>query len=171
MSPVNTLDHVAEPSHTPAPDDVFVFPASFAQQRLWFLDKLDPGEGYNVPLALRLTGNLRPQLLERALGILMARHEVLRTSFSVDESCKPVQLVSTKEQYLLATTDPRREPKGCREIEARRLVIEQARRPFDLKKGPLFRADLFRLDEADYVFSLAFHHSIIDGGSFGILFR
>src|SRR6266498_982251 len=131
MSLLNQMNDIAEPKQSTAGDDVFVFPASFAQQRLWFLDKLDPGQGYNVPFALRLTGRLRPDLLERAIGELKSRHEILRTTFSQDESGRPVQLVSTNHNFILATYDLRCEPAQSRESEARRLVIEQARFPFD----------------------------------------
>src|SRR5260221_4209000 len=169
MASVNVLNDIA--GQPAASDEVFVFPASFAQQRLWFLDKLEPGQGYNVPFAIRLSGNLRPRLLERAIGELKSRHEVLRTTFSEDESGNPVQLVSTSHRFLLATYDLRGEPEESRENEARRFVIEQARLPFDLKRGPLFPAGLVRISDADHVLSFRFHHTVIDGASFGILLR
>jgi len=172
MQPVNEYKDVApDEQFQQFAEDVFVFPASFAQQRLWFLDKLEPGQGYNVPFAIRLTGQLRPDILERALGELVARHEVLRTTFSEDESGKAIQLVSTTHNFALTVTDLSSLPAATRETEARNLVIEQARSPFELKAGPLFRAMVFRLAEDDHVLSLAFHHSIVDGGSFGILLR
>jgi amino acid adenylation domain-containing protein len=172
MQPVNEYKDVAPDEQAQQiADEVFVFPASFAQQRLWFLDKLEPGQGYNVPFALRLTGQLRPDVLERALGELVARHEVLRTTFSEDDSGKAIQLVSTTHNFALTVTDLSSLPAAARETEALRLVIEQARLPFDLKTAPLFRATLFRLAVEDHVLSLAFHHSIVDGGSFGILLR
>src|SRR5947207_12652932 len=117
MSLLNQMNEVAEPKQTAAAEDVFVFPASFAQQRLWFLDKLDPGQGYNVPFALRLTGRLRPELLERAIAELKSRHEILRTTFSQDETGRPVLMVSTSHKFLLATYDLRCEPAAFREME------------------------------------------------------
>src|SRR3989442_11493117 len=78
-----------------ASDDVFIFPASFAQQRLWFLDKLEPQQSaYNVPFAIRLNGDLDIDALERSLRELIARHELLRTTFSEDETGKPIQVVA-----------------------------------------------------------------------------
>jgi amino acid adenylation domain-containing protein len=162
---------IAVPGQPTQGDDVFVFPASFAQQRLWFLDKLEPGQGYIVPVAMRLTGNLRADVLESAIRELISRHEVLRTTFSEDDSGKPIQLVSASYSFSLPLTDLQTAPADSREDETRRLVIEQARQPFDLKKGPLFRAALFRLTDRDHVLSLAFHHTIVDGGSTGILLR
>ena len=172
MQPVNEYKDVAlDDQAQQSAEDVFVFPASFAQQRLWFLDKLEPGQGYNVPFALRLTGKLRPNILERALKELVTRHEVLRTTFSEDESGKAIQLVSANHKFALTVTDLSSAPMESREDEARRLVIKQAQQPFNLKTGPLFRATLFRLADEDHVLSLAFHHSIVDGGSFAILLR
>src|SRR6202158_3979010 len=153
-------------------DEIFVFPASFAQQRLWFLDKLEPEQNaYNVPFALRLDGNLKIDILERSLRELIARHEVLRTTFSEDKDGKLIQLVAAKVEFTLPVTDLGIFPSQAREDEARRRVIEHARLPFDLTKAPLFRASLIRLTDIEYVLSLAFHHSIVDGWSLGILLR
>jgi len=172
MQPVNAYkDPALDDQAAEIAEEVFVFPASFAQQRLWFLDKLEPGQGYNVPFAVRLTGPLRTNILERALGELVTRHEVLRTTFSEDDSGNAIQLVSANHKFSLNIRDLGSTPAESSEAEARRFVIEQARLPFDLKTGPLFRATLFRLAEEDHVLSLAFHHSIVDGGSFGILLR
>src|SRR5437588_12846304 len=83
-------------------DDVFIFPASFAQQRLWFLQKLEPEQSaYNVPFAIRIKGKLRTSILERSLGELIRRHEMLRTSFDEDENGTPVQVVATAWQFAL----------------------------------------------------------------------
>jgi amino acid adenylation domain-containing protein len=171
MPSVNEVGEIDKPEQSAGGEDVYVFPASFAQQRLWFLDKLEPGQGYNVPLAVRLSGKLRGDVLESALRELISRHEVLRTTFAEDESGKAIQLVAASHNFALERTDLGAIPIDSREDEARRRVIEHARLPFDLKKGPLFRATLFRLADDDHVLSLAFHHIIVDGASMGILMR
>ncbi len=156
----------------PASEDVFVFPASFAQQRLWFLDKLEPGQNaYNVPLAIRFRGKLQPDVLERSIQELIARHETLRTTLSEDENGNPVQIVTSRQNFSLPTVDLSTSPASLREDEARGKIIEQARAPFDLQHGPLFRASLLRLNADDHILSFIFHHSIVDGWSMSILIR
>ncbi len=153
-------------------DDVFIFPASFAQQRLWFLDKLDPGQcAYNVPFAIHIEGDLDIDVLKRSICELIARHEILRTTFSEDETGKPIQVVAAKQNSALSVTNLRTIPSEAREDEARRRVIEDVRLPFDLKCGPLFRATLLSLGDNEYVLSFVLHHSVIDGWSRGILLR
>ena len=171
MRPVDESKAVAASQPPAASDDVFILPASFAQQRLWFLDKLEAGNGYNVPLAVRLKGPLRTDILERSLRELIARHEVLRTTFSQDETGTPVQVVAVEQPFMLATQDVRSSNGTSVEDEARRLVIEHFRIPFNLKQGPLFRAVLLRLGDEDSVLALAFHHSVVDGWSLGIFMR
>jgi hypothetical protein len=167
----NSVFHQPEAAQSD-PDDVFLFPASFAQQRLWFLDKLEPGQStYNVPFAIRLIGHLQIELLERSLREIIARHEVLRTTFSDDEEGIPIQVVAARQDFKLPVEDLRAAPADCREAEACRRLVEQARQPFDLKKGPLFRARLLRLADEENVLLLVLHHSIVDGWSWGILFR
>ncbi|MDP9160710.1 MAG: amino acid adenylation domain-containing protein, partial [Acidobacteriota bacterium] len=163
----------SEPEFNQSPsDDVLVFPASFAQQRLWFLDKLQPGQStYNVPFAIRLRGSLRVEALERSLRELIARHEVLRTTFSEDEAGKPIQVVAASQGVALELTDLRDISSDVREEEARRRVIACARLAFDLHRGPLFRTHLLRMADDDHVLSLVLHHSIVDGWSWSVLLR
>ena len=101
MADVNDQSPVLVPeSSLAAPDNVFIFPASFAQQRLWFLQKLEPEQSaYNVPFAIRVKGRLRVSVLERSLGELIRRHEILRTTFDEDESGKPVQVVASEQGF------------------------------------------------------------------------
>jgi amino acid adenylation domain-containing protein len=169
----NSSKVIVQPESTqPSSDDVYVLPASFSQQRLWFLDKLEPGQSaYNVPFAIRLNGSLDFVALQRSLGELISRHEVLRTTFSEDESGKPIQVVAARQEFALPFIDLREFSQEDREQEARRRVIEYARLPFDLKRGPLFRAHLLRLGDEEHVLSLAFHHSIVDGWSWSIVLR
>ena len=129
-------------------------PLSFAQERLWFLDRLEPGSTtYNIPVALRLAGALDEAALERALGEIVRRHEALRTVFAeVDGS--PVQVIAPFGGFALPVEDLSGLGEADREAAVRRRAGEEARRPFDLSAGPLFRAALLRLGAEDHVLLL-----------------
>ena len=144
---------------------------SFAQQRLWFLDQLEPGNAfYNMLQATRIGGDLKVQVLHEAFNTIVMRHESLRTTFSyVDGS--PVQVINRSAEVELPVIDLSALPAGERETEARRLANEEAKRPFDLGKGPLMRGSLLRLAEDDHVLLLTIHHIVSDGWSGGILMR
>ncbi|HEU4593896.1 MAG TPA: condensation domain-containing protein, partial [Pyrinomonadaceae bacterium] len=146
-------------------------PLSFAQQRLWFLDQLEPGSvAYNMPTALRLTGRLDVPTMERTFGEIVRRHEVLRTRFvEVDDS--PVQVITPASEVSLPLTDLGHLAEGEREAEAQRLTQEEARRPFDLAAGPLLRAALLRLSEEEHILLVTMHHIVSDGWSMGVLVR
>ncbi|HEX6373983.1 MAG TPA: amino acid adenylation domain-containing protein [Longimicrobium sp.] len=146
-------------------------PLSFAQERLWFLDRLQPESAfYNVSAAPRLSGVLDADALRRALGEVVRRHESLRTTFR-EVSGAPVQVIAPFAGLAVATGDLSHLPQAEREAEAKRLATEDARRPFDLEAGPLFRASLLRLGAEDHVLLLCMHHVVSDGWSLGILFR
>ena len=146
-------------------------PLSFAQQRLWFLDQLEPNNPrYNVPHAARLKGQLQPEVLERSLQEIVRRHETLRTSFQVVDD-QPVQIIDPDVTVPLVQRDLTALPEASREEEARRLAREEAQRPFDLTVAPLMRATLLRLAEDDHVLLLNTHHIISDGWSLGVLLR
>ncbi|MBZ4371690.1 non-ribosomal peptide synthetase, partial [Corallococcus sp. AS-1-6] len=146
-------------------------PLSFAQQRLWFIDQLEPGSPlYNVPLAVRLEGALDVAALQGALDALVGRHEALRTTFTSHEGT-PVQVVHPPSAMPLEVEDLRGVEAGEREEEARRRVMAQGLRPFDLSRGPLVRAQLVRLDGHDHLLALTMHHAISDGWSLGVLVR
>jgi amino acid adenylation domain-containing protein/non-ribosomal peptide synthase protein (TIGR01720 family) len=143
-------------------------PVSFAQQRLWFLHQVNPqSPAYNVPVAVRLTGDLRHEALERALGEIVRRHEVLRTVFA-DVRGEPVQVITPARPFSVPIIDL---PFESRESEVRRLVTEEAERPFDLAQGPMLRARLLRFGEGEYVALLTMHHIVSDGWSIGVLVR
>ncbi|MGB7951165.1 MAG: amino acid adenylation domain-containing protein [Candidatus Binatia bacterium] len=145
------------------------FPLSFAQQRLWFLDRYEPGKPfYNISQGLRLSGRLDIEALERSLNEIIRRHEVLRTTFSMEED-EPVQRIAQPVNRSLARIDLRDRAVSEREDEARRIASEEARRPFDLGRGPLFRATLVRLGEDDHVLVLTVHHIVADGWSMAVL--
>ncbi|HEX8246483.1 MAG TPA: condensation domain-containing protein, partial [Longimicrobium sp.] len=146
-------------------------PASYAQERLWFLDRLEPGSStYNIPVAWRLGGALDEPALERALGEIVRRHEALRTTFA-DRDGTPVQVVAPFGGFTLSIDDLSQLADADREAEARRRADREARRPFDLAAGPLFRAALLRLGDEDHVLLLSMHHIVSDGWSLEVLFR
>jgi NRPS condensation-like uncharacterized protein len=146
-------------------------PLSFAQQRLWFLDQYEPNSSvYNIASALRLRGSLNIGVLEQSLDEIVRRHESLRTTFSMVDG-EPVQVIGPATEFSLAVADLGDFPEGEREEEARRLAKEEAWRPFDLAREPLFRASLIRLGEDDHLLVLAMHHIASDGWSMGVLYR
>ena len=141
---------------------------SFAQQRLWFLDRMEPGNPfYNCPVALRLKGQLHIEALERALQKIVRRHEILRTTFKVVDG-QPVQVVSGRTQSLPVID---LSGLGEAEEEAQAVLEEEARRPFSLDQGPLLRTTLIRLSEQEYILAVVLHHIVADGWSTGILVR
>jgi amino acid adenylation domain-containing protein len=146
-------------------------PLSFAQQRLWFLDQLVPGNPfYNIPAVLRIRAPLDAAVLERSLNEIVRRHEILRTTF-VPVNGEPVQVVAPALRLALPLVDLRDRPAAEREAEAGRLATAEARRLFDIAQGPLLRATLLRLDAADHVLLLTMHHIVSDGWSMGLLLR
>ncbi|HEX8245669.1 MAG TPA: condensation domain-containing protein, partial [Longimicrobium sp.] len=147
-------------------------PLSFAQERLWFLDQLEPGSAfYNLPFALRLRGALDVDALERGLGEIVRRHDALRTVFQ-ERDGTPVQVVAPFGGFRLTRKDLSHLPAETREAEVQReLVAESTERPFDLAAGPLFRASLLRLGAEEHVLLLSMHHVVSDGWSMGVLYR
>ena len=147
------------------------FPLSFAQERLWLADRMEPGSpAYNIPSALRLTGALDAAALERALGEIVRRHELLRTSFPVFEG-RPMQVVNPARQLALEVEDVSALPAGEREAEVERRLGIEVRRPFDLAQGNLVRAKLLRLSGEEHVFLLTIHHIVGDAWSMGVFVR
>ncbi len=147
------------------------FPLSFAQQRLWFLDQLEPGNPlYNNPAAIRFTGPLDRAALEQALNEIVGRHEILRTTFTM-VSGQPVQVIAPKLILTLPVVDLRTKPEVEREDEVMRLATEEARKPFNLSEGPLLRVILMKLAEEEHVVLLTMHHVVSDGWSVGVLIR
>jgi len=146
--------------------------ASFAQERLWFLDRLRSGEiSYNLPFALRLRGALDVDALERGLGEIVRRHESLRTTFR-EQDGTPRQVIAPFAGFRLTVMDLSHLPGEAREAEVQReLVAESTVRLFDLSAGPLFRASLLRLGAEEHVLLLSQHHIISDGWSMGVLYR
>ena len=147
----------------------YVFPTTFAQQRLWFLEQLQPGSiSYLVPWSLRISGKLNLPALEQSLNEIVRRHEVLRTTFSWKDGM-PVQVIAGALSIPLPVLDlsflegP--------ETQAENLAREEARKPLDLEKGPLVRAKLLRLAPEEHTLLLTMHHIVFDGWSRRVLVR
>jgi amino acid adenylation domain-containing protein len=146
-------------------------PLSSAQERLWFLDRLQPGSAfYNIPVALRLSGALDVRAMERALGDVVRRHEALRTTFGERDGA-PVQTIAPFRGFVLPVEDLSALDADAREAQAARRAADDAASPFELATGPLLRASLLRLDADEHVLLLNFHHVISDGWSTGVFFR
>jgi amino acid adenylation domain-containing protein len=146
-------------------------PLSFAQQRIWYYDQLEPGTpSNNLPAIVRLRGALDAATLERAFNEIIRRHEILRTSFTLREGV-PVQVVAPSAQMLLTEGDDLR-PAEARDEEAlRRLARAEAQHPFDLERAPLMRAKLLRISRDESLLLLVMHHIVSDGWSISILIR
>ncbi|BAY12154.1 non-ribosomal peptide synthetase [Calothrix sp. NIES-2098] len=152
-------------------EEVFVFPASFAQQRLWFLDQLNPGNSiYNVPTAIRLTGSLNLAALEQTFNEIVRRHEVFRTTFTVLDG-QPLQVIAPNLTIPVNVLDLEQLPIDKRETEAKRLISAEIESPFDLSSGPLLRVMLFVLSQTEHILLLNMHHIICDDWSIGVLIR
>ena len=161
----------AAPPLVPQPRPAEGIPLSFAQQRLWFLDRLEPESSfYNVPSAVRLRGRLDPAALAEAFREIVRRHEALRARFR-DSAGKPVQVVADEAGVPLPLVDLAELPSPGRENQARRVLRGEARRPFDLERGPLLRLALLRLAEDEHLLFAVFHHIASDGWSMGVFLR
>ncbi|HYH79410.1 MAG TPA: amino acid adenylation domain-containing protein, partial [Longimicrobium sp.] len=148
-----------------------VLPLSFEQERLWFLDRLEPGSAqYNLPVALRLDGALDAGALERALGEVVRRHESLRTTF-IETGGAPAQVIAPFGDFVLPVEDLSGLDDDERGSQVRRRAAEEAGRPFDLAAGPLFRATLLRLGDGAHVLLATLHHIVGDGWSIDVLLR
>ena len=147
-----------------------IFPVSFAQQRLLFLDQLYPGtSAYNLTRAIRMVGRLDSAALTKTLDKIARRHASLRTRYIV-EAGQSYQIVDEEVKLQLPILDISHLPDATRESEAQRLASEEGHKSFNLTSGPLFRALLLRLGSDDHVFVLVMHHIITDGWSMSILF-
>ncbi|GLV53939.1 hypothetical protein KDH_07900 [Dictyobacter sp. S3.2.2.5] len=183
--------HVATPPLVSMPRDGAI-PLSFAQQRLWFIDQLEPANAaYNIPLALHLKGELNAAALLRSLQEIVRRHEILRTSFVVQDE-QPVQVIHAADTFQVRQLDLSELQADARDSLVRQLALEEAQRPFDLTAGPLFRATIVycsdpepmqissvtddahepgHTSEDELVLLLTMHHIVSDGWSMGVLLR
>jgi amino acid adenylation domain-containing protein len=157
-------------------------PLSFAQERLWFLDQLEPGNpAYNVVRAFRLTGRLDLTVLEACLDEIVHRQEALRTTFGIVDG-QPLQIIapvsrlqrcsqSQSRFWSLSVIDLRTLPEPEQQARVQHLLAKKSRQRFDLAQGPLLRITLLRLAEEEYVLLLVIHHIVSDGWSIGVFFR
>jgi amino acid adenylation domain-containing protein len=146
-------------------------PLSFAQERLWFFDQLEPGNPfYNLCGAVRVTGQLNAETLRQSIEKIIERHEILRTAFAGGEK-EQIQVICDAKSFPLPLIDLSECSPGEREKEAQRLSAEEAQLPFDLTQANLLRAKLLRLSETEHTLLLSAHHIIFDGWSLGVFLR
>jgi amino acid adenylation domain-containing protein/non-ribosomal peptide synthase protein (TIGR01720 family) len=149
-----------------------LFPLSFMQEHLWFVDQLTPGSPiYNLSTALRYVGALRYDALVQALTTIVRRHEALRTTFVRGPDDQPRQRINPSQPIVLPVADLTTLPAALREDEARRLALAEALRPFDLSCDQLLRGQLLRLSETEHIHLITMHHIVTDGWSSGIFVR
>ncbi|WP_347272348.1 amino acid adenylation domain-containing protein, partial [Leptolyngbya sp. FACHB-36] len=148
-----------------------VSPVSFAQQRLWFLQQIAPHNPfYNVPAAIRLSGQLNPVVLEQSFNEIVRRHEALRTTFTTLDG-QPVQVIAPSLTLSVPIVDLRSVPEPERETMAQHVATEEARRPFDLTTDAPLRVKLLKLHDTEHTLLLTLHHIVADGWSLGVLIR
>jgi amino acid adenylation domain-containing protein len=167
------LKETAHDRITPRPRDGKPFPLSFAQERLWFFDRLQPGIPiYNLSTSTTIPGTLNVEALERALFEMVRRHESLRTTFDAADG-QPVQVIAPPSRIPLSIVDLTSgfADEGQRLARAQELAAEESMRPFDLARGPLIRVTLFRLGVEHHWLLLAMHHIVSDGWSLGVLMQ
>ena len=146
-------------------------PLSFAQQRLWFLDQLEPGTAtYNIPIGIRLSGRLDVEALERSISEVVRRHETLRTRF-VEEEGTAQQVIELAQAVVLPVIELSGLAAAEQEVEVQRLATLESRQAFDLAHGPLWRGQLLRLGAEEQVLLFTMHHIVSDGWSMNILTR
>lgn len=148
-------------------------PLSFHQQRLWFIEQLQPGLAlYNVNRAMRIRGALNYAALQAALQALFDRHESLRTTFHLTDG-EPVQRIEPRSKLELPIEDLSHPVENGEDIESRlqRRLTAESRRVFDLTADPMMRARLFRLTDEEHVLEISIHHLVCDGWSLDVLFR
>ena len=144
---------------------------SFAQQRLWFFDQLEPNSPtFNLPAIIYLSGRLDKAALAESLAEVARRHESLRTTFKAIDG-QPVQVIAPAQSLSVTEVDLTGKAEAEREMLVSRLADEEAERPFDLKRGPLLRAVLLSLDEQEFVLLFNMHHIISDAWSITVLIR
>ncbi|WP_462179170.1 amino acid adenylation domain-containing protein [Pseudoalteromonas maricaloris] len=147
-----------------------VFKASYSQQSLWLLEQIDSGtEVYNMPAALKLTGDLNLIAIQQAFTSVVARHESLRTCFAAGEDGEPIQVIQAAEPFDVPVTDLSGVAEGERETQIRILVTKEAALEFDLSRDLMLRAKLIKVSSQEHVLLVTMHHIASDGWSMGIL--
>jgi amino acid adenylation domain-containing protein len=152
-------------------EDVFILPASFAQQRLWFIEQLFPGNTlYSIPLVFRLTGALQQSHLQQSIQSIVQRHESLRTTFELVDG-QLAQVVVPELVISLKLVDLQAVPISRREAEALSQIHQEIQQPFQLSDGPLLRVQLWQLQDEEHLLLLTIHHIIFDEWSSGVFIR
>ncbi|HEV7991817.1 MAG TPA: amino acid adenylation domain-containing protein [Gemmatimonadaceae bacterium] len=168
-----SLDSTFDNAQAPLPESAepVMLPTSFAQELLWLMHTSAPeSTAYNVPRTRRLVGAVDVEALRRAFDRLIARHEILRTTYAFHAE-HAVQVVNPPRPVDLLFIDLRSLPQAEREAEAARIALENARKPFDLARDQILRVALLQLDEREHVLHIDSHHIAFDGWSRDILFR
>ena len=146
-------------------------PLSYAQQRLWFLDQLEPNSPfYNISLALHLAGNLQVDVLEKSLQEIIQRHESLRTNFATIEG-NPVQIIKPESNWQLTLVNGKDSPKYREEQEIKKWLEIHSHQPFDLANDSLIRATLLKLSDTEHFLLICLHHIVSDGWSMGVFIQ
>ncbi|NEQ80572.1 MAG: amino acid adenylation domain-containing protein, partial [Moorea sp. SIO2I5] len=163
-------ESIIVPPILPVPRDGKL-PLSFAQERLWFLDQLEPNNTtYNMPSAVRLQGSLNVAALEQSFNKIVQRHEVLRTIFTVADG-QPIQVIIPTLTFKVPVIDLQELPETERETEVLRLAAQEAEQPFDLAKDILLRVKLLQLGAAEHIMLFTTHHIVTDAWSNGVLIQ
>jgi amino acid adenylation domain-containing protein len=153
----------------PQPRNRNRFPLSYSQQRLWFLDQLEPGSAlYNIAPAIRIRGALNVSALEMSFRELIRRHEALRTTFEKDGG-QPVQVIHEESDFNITLTELTEIAPAQIDAEIRQHAVAEAARPFNLQTGPLLRASLLRFSDLDHLLLITMHHIVSDNWSTGLL--
>lgn len=156
---------------TPQSRESTHFPLSFAQQRLWFLDQLQPGNpAFNIFQPMRLTGKLNLEALKNSFNEVIRRHEILRTKFAIING-EPFQIITPKLEIDIPVIHLQQLATDKRETEVQRITHQEAQLPFNLAQTPLLRVTLLRLAETEHILLVTMHHIVSDGWSIGVLIR
>jgi amino acid adenylation domain-containing protein len=154
-----------------ATGEAFHCPASFAQERLWFLDQFEPNSAlYNLLSVFRMKGQLSLPALQYSIDNIIERHETLRTIFGTEDE-RPIQIILPKLHLPIRIEDISAVPSDQREAEMTRLVQEAVNRPFDLTRGPLIRMMVIKMADDEHVMAITYHHIIYDGWSAAVFFK
>jgi amino acid adenylation domain-containing protein len=171
------LERLQPAAETPAPEPLVAArhdgpqPLSFAQQRMWLIEQIEPGGGaYVMVAAARIQGALDPAALEHSINAIVQRHEALRTTFALEDG-QPVQVITPGRPIVLGRVELLRLPEPERNAQIRQSARQIAHEPFRLDEGPLLRAQLLRLAPEQYALLLAMHHIVTDGWSLGVFVR
>ncbi|BDA68746.1 non-ribosomal peptide synthetase [Calothrix sp. PCC 7716] len=166
-----TTDAIPSISFSQQENNTSIYPLSFAQQGLWFINQLTPNTPtYNIPVVISFEGYVNLAVLQDSLNEIIRRHEVLRTSFTVVDG-QPVQVINTYVPLTLAVEDLRTLKTSDSTQVAQRLATEFAQQPFDLSTQLLLRAKILQLDHKSYQLIVTLHHIIVDGWSIGVFIK